>query len=269
MDNRKLSATKILDEFGISSPDEIDVNAIAQHFGATVVAEPLYGSAARIIGVGDRAFITVDSRSVRARQRFSAAHELGHWMTDRGKLSGFTCTEKQLVTGWSGDNPERRANRFAADLLMPTYLFAPAAKNKEMTFTTVRELCQSFETSITATAIRLIETGSFPAIIVCSTSAGIKWKSRPRDLPSAIELRHQPGKYTNAVELLLGKDPEVNPVEVEASDWLSTPRSKRYSIVEDSMLIYQDTVLSLLWWKDEQQLIDLERDEDENTGIHE
>lgn len=264
MDNRKLSATKILDEFGISSPDEIDVNAIAQYFGATVLAEPLLGSAARILGVGDRAFITVDSRSARARQRFSAAHELGHWMMDRGKLSGFTCTEKQLVTGWSGDNPERRANRFAADLLLPTYLFAPAAKDKEMTFTTVRELCQSFETSITATAIRLVETGSFPALVVCSTSSGIKWKSRPRDLPSAIQLRDQPGKYTNAAELLLDRKPEVNPVEVEASDWFTTPGSKHYSIIEDSKLIYEDTVLSLLWWKDEQQLIDLESEEEES-----
>lgn len=262
MDNRKVSAAKILEEFAISSPDEIDINAIAQFFGATVVAEPLHGSAARILGVGDRAFITVDSLSVRARQRFSAAHELGHWMMDRGKLSGFTCTEKQLVTGWSGDNPERRANRFAADLLMPTYLFAPAAKDKEMTFATVRELCQSFETSITATAIRLVETGSFPAMVVCTTSAGIKWKSLPRDLASAIELRDQPGKYTNAAELLIGREAEVNPVEVEASDWLTTPRSKDYSIIEDSKLIYKDTVLSLLWWKDERQLIDLDAEEE-------
>lgn len=263
MDNRKLSAIKILDEFGISSPDEIDVNAIAQHFGATVVAEPLHGSAAHILGVGDRAFITVDSRSVPARQRFSAAHELGHWMLDRGKLSGFTCTEKQLVTGWYGDNPERSANRFAADLLMPTYLFAPAAKEKEMTFSTVRGLCKSFETGITATAIRLVEAGSFPAMVVCSTSAGVKWKSRPRDLPSAIELRDQPGRYSNAAELLLGQEPQVSPVEVEASDWLITPGSKNYSIFEDSILIYEDVVLSLLWWKDERQLLDLESEEEQ------
>jgi hypothetical protein len=263
VDKRRLSAAKILDEFGISSAEKIDVNAIAQYFGATVVAEPLHGSAARIIGIGDRAFITVDSQSVHARQRFSAAHELGHWMMDRGKLSGFTCNEKQLVSGWSGDNPERRANRFAADLLIPTYLFAPAAKDKEMTFATVRELCRYFETSITATAIRLVEVGSFPAMIVCSTSGGIKWKSRPHDFPPVIELHDRPGTYTNAADLLSGRQPEASPVEVEASDWLSTPGSKHYSIIEDSVLIFKDTVLSLLWWKDERQLIDLEREENE------
>ena len=264
MDNRRLSAVKILQEFRIDSPEDIDVNAIAQFFGATVMAKPLHGSAARILGVGDKALITVNSQSVAARQRFSAAHELGHWMLDRGKLLGFTCTEKQIVTGWYGENPERRANRFAADLLMPTYLFGPAAKGKEITFATVRELCESFKTSITATAIRLVETGSFPAMLVFSTPDGIIWKSKPIDLPSAIELRDCPGHYTNAAELLAGQKLNNNPVEVEASDWFSTPRSKNYSIIEDSELIYEDTVLSLLWWKDESQLMDLEAANEED-----
>lgn len=260
MDNRKLSPTKILAELGITAPDEIDVEAIAQHFGATVIPQRLHGSAARIIGVGDRAFITVDNQSPRGRQRFSIAHELGHWMIDRGKLSGFVCTEKNLVAEWSGDNPELRANRFAADLLMPSNLFAPVAKNKEMTFETARYLCTKFETSLTATAIRLVENGSFPAMVVCSTNDGVKWKFRDRDIPDEIQLRERPGAYTNAAELLLGKDPETNPVEVQASDWFTHPRSKSYHIVEDSVQIFQGIVLSLLWWKNERQLVDLADD---------
>jgi Zn-dependent peptidase ImmA (M78 family) len=260
LDSRKLSPAKILAEFCITEPEEIDVEAIAQYFGATVIPEPLHGSAARIIGKGDRAFITVNSRSPRARQRFSIAHELGHWMIDRGKLSGFVCTEKNLVTGWSADNPERRANRFAADLLMPSNLFAPAAKNKEMTFATVRDLCSTFETSLTATAIRLVENGSFPAMVVCSTEAGVKWKFRDRDISEEIQLRDRPGAYTNAVEVLSGRDPERNPAEVQASDWFTHPRSKNYSIIEDSVRIFDGTVLSLLWWKNEQQLLDLAED---------
>lgn len=260
MDNRKLSPPKILDELGITAPDEIDIEAIAQHFGATVIPQRLHGSAARILGLGNRAFIAVDSESPRARQRFSIAHELGHWMIDRGKLSGFVCTEKNFITDWSGDNPERRANRFAADLLMPSNLFAPAAKNREMTFETVRDLCKTFETSLTATAIRLVENGSFPAMVVCSTEIGVKWKYRDNDIPGDIQLLDRPGAYTNATELLSGSDPERNPTEVEASDWFTHPRSKYYNIIEDSIRIFEGTVLSLLWWKNEQQLIDLAQD---------
>ena len=178
-------------------------------------------------------------------------------MIDRGKLSGFICTEKNLVTDWSGDNPERRANRFAADLLMPSNLFAPIAKKREMTFETVRDLCIKFETSLTATAIRLVENGSFPAMVVCSTKQGVKWKFRDRDIPHEIQLRDNPGAYTNAAELLSRSDLKRNPTEVEASDWFTHPRSKYYNIIEDSIRIFEGTVLSLLWWKNEQQLIDL------------
>jgi hypothetical protein len=183
-------------------------------------------------------------------------------MLDRGKLSGFVCTEKNLTADWSGDNPERRANRFAADLLMPTYLFGPAAKNREITLATVRDLAREFQTSLTATAIRWVETGSFPSLVVCSTRAGIKWKARDRDLPEAIQLRDSPGIYTNAYELLQGKTPARNPVSVQADDWITHYAAKHYHIQEDSVLIYDGVVMSLLWWKDERPVIELEQDEE-------
>lgn len=260
VDTRKLSPVKILDALGVTAPEEIDVEAIAHHFGATVIPQRLHGSAARILGLGDRAFITVDSDSPRARQRFSVAHELGHWMIDRGKLSGFVCTEKNFLADWSGDSPERRANRFAADLLMPSSLFAPAARNREMTLDTVRDLCAKFETSLTATAIRLVENGSFPAMVVYSNASGVKWKFRDRDISDEIQLRDKPGAYTNAAELLSGRNPASGPTEIQASDWFTHPRSKYYSVIEDSVRIFEETVLSLLWWKNEQQLIELDED---------
>lgn len=53
----------LLAELGIEAPDEIDIEAIAEHCDATVVYEPLAGCTARIIGHGDRAIITVDAGS--------------------------------------------------------------------------------------------------------------------------------------------------------------------------------------------------------------
>lgn len=258
MISSRLPPKKILDDLGITTPDEIDVEAIAQLYGATVIPQRLHGSAARILGASNRAFITVDSESPRGRQRFSIAHELGHWMIDRGKLSSFVCTERNFISDWSIDNPERRANRFAADLLMPHYLFSPLAKNKDITFESVRELCGAFQTSLTATAIRLVESGSFPSMVVCSTRSGVRWKFRDRDVPDVIQLHDIPGGYTNADELLRGGEPHKNPVEVQASDWFTHPRSKYYNIQEDSLRLNADNVLSLIWWKNEQQLLDLE-----------
>lgn len=256
------SPERLLKELGINTPDEIDVEAIAEYCQATVIPQKLKGSAARIIGIGDRAFITVDSASHPARQRFSAAHELGHWMLDRGKMASFVCSEKNFVNDWAGDNPERRANRFAADLLLPKFIFEPLAKNKEITFQTVRELCSLFQTSITATAIRLVELGSFPAIIVCNDKQGRRWQFRGADVPYVIQVRGAPGEYTNAFDLLHGKVLATIPENTQASDWFTHPRSRYYSIHEDSAKVTEDLVLSLLWWKDERQLLDLEVEEE-------
>jgi len=257
------SPEKLLKELGIAAPDEIDIEAIAEFCQATVIPQKLKGSAARIIGIGNRAFITVDSDSHPARQRFSAAHELGHWMLDRGKMASFVCSEKNFVSDWAGDNPERRANRFAADLLLPKFMFEPHAKNKEITFQTVREICSLFQTSITATTIRLVELGSFPAIIVCNSKQGRRWQIRGADIPYVIQVRDAPGEYTNAFDLLHGKVSTSNPGNTQSSDWVTHRRSRYYSIHEDSIKVTEDLVLSLLWWKDERQLLDLEEDEDE------
>jgi hypothetical protein len=253
---------KLLKELGITTPEEIDIEAIAEYCQATIVPQRLHGSAARIIGAGDRAFIIIDSKSPRARQRFSAAHELGHWMLDRGKLASFVCSEKNFINDWSIDNPERRANRYAANLLLPQFMFQPAAKNQEITFETVRALCVRFQTSLTATAIRLVEHGSFPAMLVCNGKEGRRWYFRGSDVPDVIQLRENPGAYTDAYDLLRGNPTSNKPVDVQADDWITHPRSRYYSIREESVKVYDDLVLSLLWWKDESQLLDLSDEDD-------
>src|ERR1044072_1141900 len=152
-----MSAIKLLEELGITEPADINIEAIAEHCDATVIYHPLKGSAAGMLGFGKRAFITVGSESRRERQRFSAAHELGHWMIHRGKVASFVCQAEVFANEWVTDNRERRANRYPADLLLPSHMFEPRAKNHEITFTTVDLLAREFKTSLTATAIRLVE----------------------------------------------------------------------------------------------------------------
>lgn len=257
-----LSPAALLRELGITEPEDIRIEAIAQYCGATVVYEPLRGCAARIVGYGDEAFITVDSKSRLERRRFSAAHELGHWMMDRGKIASFLCQAKVYATEWSEDNPERRANRYAADLLLPKFMFEPRAKNKEITFATVRNLASDFITSLTATAIRLVEFGSFPAVIVCNEPGRRQWVVRGSDVSDLLRLRETPGAYTCAYDLLYGSSAAEGPTDVQADGWIDYPGAKRYMLREDSIPIGHDLVLSLLWWKDESQLLELDEDDE-------
>jgi hypothetical protein len=252
------SPLALLRELGITEPEDIRLEAIAEYCNATIVYEPLAGCAARIVGYDDYAFITVDSRSRLERRRFSAGHELGHWMADRGKISSFLCQEKVFATEWSEDNPERRANRYAADLLLPKFMFEPRAKNKEITFETVRSLATEFKTSLTATAIRLVEFGSFPAVIVCNELGRRRWVFRGSDVPDVLRLRDNPGAYTCAYNLLRGSSLAEGPTDVQADGWIMHPSARRYAVREDSIPISHNLVLSLLWWKNESQLLDLD-----------
>lgn len=255
---------RLLSDLGISEPCDIRIEAIAQHCGATIVYERLKGSAARILGFGDKAFITVDADSRRERQRFSAGHELGHWMLDRGKVASFSCAEVFFATEWGKDNPEKRANRFAVNLLLPQFMFEPRAKNKDMTFDTVTSLAGEFETSLTATAIRLVELGSYPAMIVCNELGRRRWFMRGPDVPERLWPKETPGAYTCAYDLIHKSARKEPATDVQADGWIDHPRSRYYSLREHSVAISTELVLSLLWWKDERQLLDLEEDETES-----
>lgn len=144
----------LLAGLGMRQPKDIDVEVIAQYCGATVVYEPLMACEARVLGLGDKAIITVNSNSIESRRRFSAAHELAHWVHDRGKLAA-ACTAATIRNSWGTDR-EARANDYASDLLLPNSMFVPRVKGRDITFATVDVIREEFNTSMTATAIRIV-----------------------------------------------------------------------------------------------------------------
>lgn len=251
----------ILAELGIREPEDLDVEAIAQHCGATIRYATLRGCAARIMGFRDRAIITVDPTVNRGRQRFSAGHELGHWMRDRGEVA-FQCDENKLRRGWLGENPEGRANRFASDLLMPIGMFKPRSRNLPVTFDTVRSLANLFQMSITATAIRLVEHGGLPSMLVSNNATEREWSFASDGVRGRLGPKERPGSGSIAYELLRGNSSAESPRDVGADDWVTHRNAQRYWVHEDSLLIRDDVVLTLLWWRDESQLIDIDEAEE-------
>src|SRR5690348_15069164 len=100
-----LEPNQILADLGIRDPEDLDIEAIAEYCRASIRYRPLAGHEARILGYQDRAIITVNSDSPRGRQRFSAGHELGHWMRDRGQIA-FQCQSAHFTKNWATSNPE-------------------------------------------------------------------------------------------------------------------------------------------------------------------
>lgn len=248
--------TELLGELGIRAPEEIDVEVVAAHLGATVVYEPLSGCAARLLGYGDRAIITVDQNASRPRRRFSAAHELGHWMRDRGRVA-FACTELALETSWDGTNPERGANTFATDLLLPAAMFKSRVQKREPSLAACWELARQFETSLTATALRLVELGPRIAVAVCTEHGRRRWVRRSADLPPGIKVRAVAGPDTGAAMFANGDPCKEGPFQIGADGWFDHPAADEYEVLEDAYEIAPGVLLTLVWWRDERMLRDL------------
>jgi len=254
---------EILSDLGIRDPDDLDIEAIALHCGALIQYKPLSGCEARIMGLDDSAIITINSNSSSERKRFSGGHELGHWMRDRGTAT-FQCNEQMFVREWSEDNPEKRANRFAADLLLPARMFRPLSKDLPITFASVEKLAAIFKMSRSATAIRLVEYGSYAAMLICSSPAGRQWYVASSTVNGKLWPLDRPGQSTQATAPIQGRVAASGPQDRRADQWIKNFRADQYWVKEDSMLWANQSVLSLIWWEDESQLIDQENFEEES-----
>ena len=174
-------AERILIGLGISDPKEIDLDAIAWTRGAVVNYRPIDGCEATIIGSRRRAVITVNSRSLLERRRFSLAHELGHWHHHRGRV--LFCGKRDVGNfGNDALNPERQADAFASDLVLPNYLLDPRLwKIKRLTLVVARELADQFAASLTATLFKITLLNRFPIVIVCHNKTKRCWFERTHD----------------------------------------------------------------------------------------
>lgn len=246
----------VLQDLGVVEPSEIDMEAIAIHLGATVKYRLLDGCEASIIGYGDKAVITVRPDTRRERQCFSIGHELGHWQFQRGKP--LFCQPEDIGNYAHGPfDPEHIADRYAADLLMPRYLFEPmASKQPKMTFDATEELAGEFNTSLTATAIRFVELGPAPAMVVCHGRDGRKWFRRGTDVPEYFYPRRDLDPDSFAHDVLYGDKRKTGAHKVDADAWIDRWNADRFEVVEQTVRIGEGEILTMIWWQDESQIED-------------
>jgi Zn-dependent peptidase ImmA (M78 family) len=246
-------AERLLQELGITEPDEIDLEAIAYHVGARVRFRKLDGCEAYIVGNSDQAIITVNDRSSFRRARFSIAHELGHWRYHRGKR--LICRVDEIEPR-SALSPERVADGYAADLLMPDYLFQPLARRQaKLTFKAVAEFAQIFKTSKTAIAIRLVESDHTPALLVCHNQKGRKWFARAPSVPDKWFPRDTLDAQSFAFGVLFGNaDDDVMPRRIGAEAWFDRWESGNFDVHEQSIRTGDDTILAIVTLSDPRML---------------
>lgn len=245
--NALTEAEKLLQELGITEPEEIDLEAIAWHVGARIKRRKLDGCEARIVGAGDRAIITVNTNSAFVRQQFSIGHEIGHWHYHRGK--SLVCRSDDIGGPSTGSATlERQADKFASNLLLPNYILRPyLSQFKKLTFDTIKKTAKTFGTSLPATAISLVERGAWPAMLVCHGQAGRKWFSRNAGLADCWFPNSELHPESNAIGILYGSDPDqVKPNKLGAHIWFNHREAYIRDIYEQSIRTAEGDTLSLL-----------------------
>jgi hypothetical protein len=178
------------------------------------------------------------------------------------RTGGFFCSVDAIETPRDGVvNPETLANAFAADLLMPRYLFGPRARAGAVTVDAAEKLAGKFRCSLRAASIRLVQLAGRPAIVACYDRGGRRWFQRSPEVPEAFWPVRDLQRASEAFDLLKGgarPGSRSRPSFAPADLWIDRRDAGDYGITEQSVVVEDGVVLSILWWKDERQVIDYE-----------
>lgn len=143
----------------------IDVETIAHREGLRVVRRALETNTSGVlVRNGDAVVLGVNSSNHPLRQRFTIAHELGHYLLHEGRPllvdSTVRINKRDNLSSTATNSEEIQANAFAANLLMPSDMVfaavaaspAPLLRNPEQLAV---HLARQFDVSEQAMSFRL------------------------------------------------------------------------------------------------------------------
>jgi Zn-dependent peptidase ImmA (M78 family) len=163
---------ELLDKHQIKEPP-IDVEKICESIGLSVARKDVESISGFIVQNNGKAVIGVNSSNVPARQRFTIAHELGHYLlhppgTDDVHVdSEFEVRFRDELSSQGTDKSEQEANFFAAELLMPQEFIEADLRNvgkidldgEFLIQGFLNNLAQKYDVSSQALLIRLTNLG--------------------------------------------------------------------------------------------------------------
>jgi Zn-dependent peptidase ImmA (M78 family) len=163
-------AEQLIERFNIMTPP-VDAKGIAKRLGLPVLSSDLGEDVSGLlISDGDHSCIAVRNNDPVVRQRFTIAHEIGHFLlqhqlekgehvhVDRGNF----ISKRGLRSAAGIDPKEIEANQFAANLLMPAVLLRQAIselRRDVLLDQHVQLLADTFQVSEQAMTIRLDTLG--------------------------------------------------------------------------------------------------------------
>lgn len=209
--------------------------------------------------------ILVNAVSSPQRQRFTVAHELGHFLNVWHKpivgSVAFACTEQDVATPWRMPpshasrhfTQEAEASRFAIELLAPAHLVRPALTGIP-DLAAVLALAGALEISREACARRSVELRDQPTAVVFSRDGVVRYVERAQSFPF-VSLRKR--DRLPALPRPVDASGLSNHEQADPQDWLAgSPREDLIVQMLQQQDGYAMTLLAL-------DRTDLSLDEDE------
>ncbi|WP_428685814.1 ImmA/IrrE family metallo-endopeptidase [Sphingopyxis sp.] len=179
------------------------------------------------------------------RRRFSIAHELGHWHYHRGRSS--LCRPSEIGNPASSNSAERQADNYAADLLMPSYIFkAMMGVSSPSSFEVIDDLSAQFSTSRVATALRYVSLTELPCILICHDVRGRRWFQRSRTASDQWFPRSELDASSRALEVLHKRTRQYRPSKIGAHVWFDRRDAERHCVFEHTRASFGGEILTLL-----------------------
>ena len=161
------------------------------------------------------------------RQRFTLAHELGHFVLHRQIQAKFNCDKESIYTGADTlKQIEREADEFASNLLMPGDLLRQRITGKRIDFHLLGELAKAFGVSLEAMCIRLIKFTEQRAVLVYWDYGFMKyhWRS-PSATKTGVRLRRTGDPQEPLSDTLAADEgivQEWGGIQMPAENWCSS-----------------------------------------------
>lgn len=250
------TAQKLINDLYFDEIEDIDLEGIAFLNNGFIEYKPLKGAEGQIVMNGKNAIITIDSGiSSIQKQRFVLAHELGHLLMHKQTKHNFFNCDINAFLDWNSNRlEETEANYFAANLLMPKALFLRyCKKDSKFSMNTIYDISETFKTSITATLIRFVDIGTYPAALIFIKNGIIKWTKFSKDFPlKYVPPRTRPLTGTVARDIIDGDDMPDYPETIEAMGWFGNcseiEQYQHRKFREQCFCIKRyDIVISLIW----------------------
>ena len=243
-------AELLLDRLGVNGPP--DLFAIATKIGLRireVEADGFDGTLVRALDA-PKGIVAINARIREyTRKRFAIGHEIGHYLIPHHQRLENVCRSNTIERWQSGiSTPEREANEFSAELLLPRKLVAPLLGLNNPSLQRIRNVAGQFSTSLTATLYRFIELTDKPCCLVWSEQNRTRWYVPSATFRIPLPVSELPAPHSMAAKLFAGQQAPDEFVEVPQDTWLNRWDAHRVRrVLEHSVALSSyEAVLSFL-----------------------